>query len=120
MYVQKIMEAVDRIDETPFGKVGKLFDRMADDALSAINERKTLVEALDGVVLVCGRTGNAFEDFEEQAAAFQKDTGFMRPGKDMPTEGSGEDNREVRREKFNDWVKGKIEDARNALKQSAT
>lgn len=59
-YAQDVRDAIDRIDETPFGKIGKLFDRMADDAQRAVNEQKHLMEILDGLVLVCGRTGDAF------------------------------------------------------------
>lgn len=112
---QNVRDALDQIDETPFGKVGKLLDRMADDAQRAVNERNHLVEALDGMVLVCGRTGDAFYDFEEQAEVFQRETGWMRPGKDMPAGGSGEDNNDARRIKYNAWVQTKIEAGRTAL-----
>jgi hypothetical protein len=75
-----------------------------------------LFKIIDGMVLVCGRTGDALCDFEEQAAAFHAETGWMRPGKDMPMEGGGEDNREARRLKYNAWVQTKIEAGRAALK----
>ena len=67
---------------------------------------------IDGMVLVCGRTGDAFYDFEEQAEAFQRETGMMRPGKDMPMDGSGEDNTEKRRARYSEWVASKIEAGR--------
>ncbi len=114
-HAQNVRDAIDKLDETPFGKVGKLFDRMADDAQRSVNDRKHLIEVLDGIVLVCGRTGNSLEDFEEQAAAFQAETGFMRPGKDVPMEGSGEDNCEARRAKYSAWVQSKIENGRAVL-----
>lgn len=113
-YAQDIRDAIDQIDETPFGKVGKLLDKMADDAQRAINEHKHLIEALDGMVLVCGRTGDAFYDFEEQAEVFHKETGYMRPGKSVPMEMARDDDEE-RRAKFNAWVKEKIEAGRAAL-----
>lgn len=114
-YAQNVRDAIDKLDETPFGQVGKLFDTMADDAQRAVNDRKHLIEALAGLVLVCGRTGNSLEDFEDQAATFQAETGFMRPGKDMPMDSSGEDNSEVRRAKYSAWVQSKIENGRAAL-----
>jgi hypothetical protein len=117
MYAQDIRDALDKIDETPFGKIGKLLDRMADDAQRAVNEHKSLVEALDGLVLVCGRTGNSFEDFEEQAEVYQRETGNMRPGKDMPMASGDDDNHEVRRAKYTAWVQSKIEAGRLALSQ---
>jgi hypothetical protein len=117
-HVQSVRDAIDLIDETPFGKVGKLFDRMSDVAQRAVNERKVLVEALDGLVLVCGRTGLTLEDFEEQAEAFQKETGFMRPGKDMPMESSGADDNDTRRLKYSAWAQSKIEAGRIALRLS--
>lgn len=78
-------------------------------------------EALDGIVLVCGRTGDAFTDFEEQAEVFQKETGWMRPGKDMPAAYAGDerDDREKRYAKYDAWVKTKLNKAREALIQRA-
>lgn len=118
-HAQTVRDAIDRIDETPFGKVGKLFDTMADEAQRACNDRKAMIEALEGVVLVCGRTGDAFYDFEEQAEAFHRETGWMRPGKDMPMDSSGVDDNAERRIKYNAWVQIKIEAGRAALKSAA-
>lgn len=114
-YAQSVRDAIDQIDETPLGKVGKLLDKMADDAQRAINERKHLIEALDGMVLVCGRTGDAFYDFEEQASVYYSETGRMRPGKDVSAASGDQDDHEARRAKFNAWVKEKIEAGRDAL-----
>lgn len=77
----------------------------------------TLREALDGLLMVCGRTGNALEDFEEQAAAFQKETGWMRVGKDIPMAHVVDErtDTEARRAKYHDWVESKIEAVRTAL-----
>lgn len=116
---QDVRDAIDRLDETPFGKVSKLLDRMADDAQRAVNERKALMEAIDGMVLVCGRTGNAFYDFEEQAEAFHRETGWMRPGKDMAMAYGGEDDSEKRRAKYAAWVKSKIDVGRSLSKSEA-
>lgn len=115
--IQNVRDAIDRIDETPFGKIGKLFDTMADEAQRAVNDRKAMIEALDGMVLVCGRTGDAFYDFEEQASAFYDETGTMRPGKSVPME-MDRDDIEERRIKYNAWVKTKIEAGRAALSLS--
>lgn len=119
-HAQDIRDALDKIDETPFGKVSKLLDRMADQAQRAINERSALIDALDGLILVCGRTGNSFEDFEEQAEVYQRETGQMRPGKDMPMASAGsDDDHETRRTKYNAWVQSKIEAGRLAMSQVA-
>lgn len=110
-----VREIIDQIDETPFGKVEKLMDHLAECADAAVKEHAHLLSVIDGMVLVCGRTGDAFYDFEEQAEVFQRETGWMRPGKDMPAGGSGEENNEARRLKYNAWVQTKIELARAAL-----
>lgn len=74
-----------------------------------------LVAALRGIVLVCGETGDFFEDFESQAEAFRRETGWMRPGKDMASASGGEDDHEKRRAKYNEWVDAKIATARAAI-----
>lgn len=74
-----------------------------------------ILTALKGLVLVCGSTGDSFEDFEEQAEAFRKETGFMRPGKDSPAAYGGEDDRELRHERYAAWVTSKVQAARDAL-----
>lgn len=117
-HIQNLRDAIDQIDDTPFGMLGKHFDRMADDAADACKERAALIKAIDGLFLVCGRTGNSLEDFEEQAEVFQKETGFMRPGKDMPMEGGADDNHEARRLKYAAWVQSKIEAGRRALAEA--
>ncbi|WP_293880510.1 hypothetical protein [Sphingomonas sp.] len=119
-YAQDVRDALDKIDETPFGKVSKLLDRMADQAQRAVNEHKAMREVLDGIVLVCGRTGNAFEDFEEQAEVYHRETGHMRPGKDMSMASAGsDDDQEIRRTKYNAWVQSKIEAGRLILSEVA-
>jgi hypothetical protein len=50
-HAQNVRDALDQIDETPFGKLGKLLDRMADDAQRAVNERNHLLETLKHVRL---------------------------------------------------------------------
>lgn len=75
--------------------------------------------ALDGLVMVCGRTGDAYADFEEQADAFHKETGWMRPGKSMPMELRDErSNDDARRERYAAWVASKIDAARAALSKA--
>ena len=75
-----------------------------------------LLKIIDGMVLVCGRTGDAFYDFEEQAEAFHRETGWMRPGKDVPSSFSEERaDFETRRLKYAAWVQTKIEAGRALL-----
>lgn len=156
-YAQAICDALDALDRTPFGDMGKALDRIADlaaksaqqavkpealrhEAANRINELEdanmanllfgkeqtdralkaesqlaAARDALDGMVLVCGRTGASLEDFEEISEAFHRETGFMRPGKDMPMGGGGEHDDDIRRDKFNAWVKSKIVAGRAAL-----
>lgn len=90
-------------------------DTTAADNAALIAVVPGLVEALDGMVLVCGRTGDSLEDFEEQAEAFHRETGFMRPGKDMSFAGGGEDDQDVRRAKYIEWVTSKLAAGRAAL-----
>lgn len=71
-----------------------------------------LVEALDGLVLVCRRTGDALEDFEEQAERFQAETGKMRPGKDVPELAPDLGGT---RDEYKAWAEAKIASARAAL-----
>lgn len=70
--------------------------------------------ALDGMVLVCGRTGDAYCDFEEQAEAFYRETMCMRPGKSVPME-MARDDEDERRAKYSAWVKTKLDAGRTAL-----
>lgn len=80
-----------------------------------------LLKIIDGMVLVCGRTGDAFYDFEEQAEAFHRETGWMRPGKDVPSSFSEERaDFETRRLKYAAWVQTKIEAGRAALAAAKT
>lgn len=82
----------------------------------AANEAKieALTSALEGMVLVCGRTGDAFHDFEEQAEAFYQDTRLMRPGKSVPME-MARDDEDERRAEYSKWVKAKLDAGRAAL-----
>ncbi len=44
--------------------------------------------------------------FEEQAAKFRKDTGFMAPGKDSPAAGyAGEEYEQRRQAAWTAWIK---------------
>lgn len=120
-HIQRVRDAFDRIDDEPLGKVGKFLDRMTDDAQRALNDYNHIRATLDGMVMVCGRTGNAFEDFEEQAAAYQKETGRMRPGKDRPmTSDDRDDDREVAQKNFSAWVQSKIQAGRDAISGDVT
>lgn len=72
-------------------------------------------KALDGLLLVCGRNDDAFMDFEEQAEAFRRETGQMRPGKDEAAASGGNLTREERAALYRKWVSGKIDAARHVL-----
>jgi hypothetical protein len=89
-----------------------------NDKLLAEAQLARAMEVLRGLVLVCGTTGDSLEDFEEQAEAFRRETGFHRPGKDLPAaRGSFEgDDYETRRIKFDAWVQMKIEAARELIR----
>lgn len=85
-----------------------------DDA-RLIAAAPTMLEALDNMVMICGRTGNALDDFEEQAERFRRETGFMRPGKDMAAASGGESDHDKRRARYNEWIEEKIANARAAI-----
>lgn len=110
-------EAADYINELEASNMANvLFGKdQTDRAIKAEPKLAAARDALDGMVLVCGRTGASLEDFEEVAEAFHRETGFMRPGKDMPMGGGGEHDDDIRRDKFNAWVKSKIAAGRAAL-----
>lgn len=76
-----------------------------------------LRKALDGLVLVCGRTGDPLDDFEEQAERFQRDTGKMRPGKDVPEMAP---DLGATRGEYSEWVRAKVVAVRAALKEETT
>ena len=90
--------------------VGK-FDTEADAlfAWHAVNSH----DALDVFAMLCGRTGDSLYDFEEQAAAFQTDTGKLRPGKDVP---EAAPSAVSSHEEYQVWVQEKLATARAALK----
>ncbi len=71
-----------------------------------------LIEGLRRLLLVCGSTGDALLDFEEQATAFEAATGKMRPGKDVPAACAGSGATHV---EYADWVDGEVDAARAAL-----
>lgn len=115
-YIEAIVENLDAFDATPFGKTRKLLDKLQGDACRVRSDVGALIKAMDGLVLVCGRTGSSFEDFEEQAEVYQRETGHMRPGKDRPMESDSlDDDREAARIKYNAWVNLKITEARETL-----
>lgn len=90
-------------------------DRMARtegwvDTCHIIAASHSLRDALNDLVTLCGRSGDANTDFEEIAALFQKETGKMRPGKDAPTPELAATHEEYRQ-----WVSSKIVGAQVAL-----
>lgn len=97
--------------------IGNLSSPQRAALADACNEIDRLRKIIDGLVLVCGRTGDAFYDFEECAEAYQKDTGRMAPGKDRPA-AMGEDDYspENARIHYKAWIQTKIQAGRDVLK----
>jgi hypothetical protein len=114
--INAILENIDAFDGTPFGKTGKLLDVMQGNANRIQSGVEKLIRALDGLVLVCGRTGDSFQDFEEQAEVYNRETGGMRPGKDVSAASGDVSDVETRRLKYAAWVQSKIEAGRSALR----
>ena len=81
-----------------------------EEMAALIQKRKT---ALERLVMVCGATGNSFDDFEHQARVFYAETGKMRPGKDAPTE-----ELSATPEEYSAWVRSIVEDARVCCDQT--
>jgi hypothetical protein len=88
---------------------------MSEDDGRLIAAAPDLLRALDGLLLVCGRTGDSLEDFEEQAKAFRKETRMHRPGKDIAAASGDTTTHEERRQAYSAWVEGKINAARAAI-----
>lgn len=84
--------------------------------LSGLDKAMKVVEAARDVLVVCGSTGDGLEDFEEQAEAFQRDTGMMRPGKDVPTVAT---YMRATNEEYRAWWRGKITKLKTALAAAA-
>lgn len=99
-------------DEGDVGVEGCVTEELYEE-LKGYHEE--VLKALNGLVLVCGRTGNSLDDFEEQAAAFRRETGVTRPGKDIPAASGEDDSHENRRAAYSAWVMSKVEAARKAL-----
>lgn len=78
-------------------------------------ERDEAIEALRALVLIWGPTGNDFEDFELQAEAFHRETGWMRAGKDMSAAFGGEADHDKRRARYREWMETKVATARAIL-----
>lgn len=92
-------------------------EREIDEEAKRSAEVERLRSALRGLVLVCGPTGDSMTDFEEQAEAFYRETGYMRPGKDFPAAGDPERaNHEMRHDRYVAWWQSKVQAGRDALK----
>lgn len=50
-YAKKVADAIDKIDSTEFGKLGKLFDQLAVDAQKAVSECDSLIATLQEIIL---------------------------------------------------------------------
>lgn len=88
----------------------------ANKAIVAVNNHDTLVEALSLAALLLG-CGEPYDDFENLADLFCRETGYMRPGK---SDVRGFHSDEERQQRFREWVaskKGDIAAALAALKE---
>lgn len=74
-----------------------------------------LKAALDHLVILCGKTGDSMEDFEIAAELYHRETRRLRPGKDLPMHSCEDDDPDVRRRLWDEWVRKKIQAARDAL-----
>lgn len=86
--------------------------------VKAVNNHNKLAEALGLAALLLG-CGDAYDDFEELADLFYRETSYMRPGK---SDVRGFHTDEERRARFMEWVaskKGNIAAALAALKEDA-
>jgi len=76
--------------EAAIDNIGKIVEaasnsnQAGEDALIMADAASALYKSLDAMVMLCGRSGDALTDFEEQAEAFYRATGKLRPGKDAP------------------------------------
>ena len=88
-------------------------EREANAALivRAVNAHEALVEALESLLLFRS-SGDPGGDFERLNNAFQRDTGKMRPGKDVPAVAG---DLAATLEEYAAWVSSKISEARAAL-----
>ncbi len=91
-------------------EINRLHSRLGTRRISRAMNRT--IEALRRLTLVCGSTGDALLDFEEQATAFEAATGKMPPGKDVPAACAGSG---ATREEYADWVDGEVDAARAVL-----
>ena len=85
-----------------------------DEQITAL--RKALAglgDHLEKLIMLFGTSGDALTDFEEVAAAFHKDTGKLRPGKDAPVPEMA-----ATRDEYNAWVDGINVEAQKALHEA--
>ena len=80
------------------------------------DQRKELLEALEGIFLFFPQQGeNALDTFERIADAFQSDTCMLRPGKSEPMEIDSEERQVMREKRYAEWVEDRKSRARAAI-----
>lgn len=117
MFIDPQRPGIIRWNDDP--TTGILAGMRAAEIVRAVNAHDELVEAVDTLLMLFGRTGDAFYDFEEIAEVYHKETGRLRPGKDTPA-ARGDDGvtQEQRRILFNTWARLKAQNAAVTLTKS--
>lgn len=64
-------------------------------------------DAVELATLLIYDDRNSLESWENTAAAFYKDTGILRPGKDYASHGGPPPSDEVRQQRFREWFNQK-------------
>jgi hypothetical protein len=93
---------------------------MTKETAALIAKALALRDALDTMLRLWGRTGNSLEDFEDVARWFYQETGFLRPGKDVPAALGGSDrgDDEKRQLLYQEWYKAKVKAAQKVLAEA--
>jgi hypothetical protein len=83
-YAQNVRDAIDLLDETPYGKLEKLFNSMADDAQRAVNDYNAIktaaLKALNYIENTEGELGIQLDsgNMLREALGAQGETGGQR------------------------------------------
>jgi hypothetical protein len=89
------------------------YEQAARDLERLEAEAAELRRALDGAMLLLGRSVNTSENYEAKADAFYHATGMMAPGKDAPA-ACGPHDYNRRDEAWRNWYETKLADIRDA------
>jgi hypothetical protein len=93
----------------------KVIDSLREQGWASAREHANVRQALAGLEALWQRPGeNANDAFERIAADFWQETGYLRPGKDLPAAmGAGCD--EERQDAWKGWVARRVDMAREAI-----